>query len=92
MAVLQRAFSIVHAGLYQYQLYQVDPNNVDKPDKALLVVAIDLISSLVQALGPESKDAVAPLVQSSGESTLPMLLICMSVRAVIIRRPYRPLG
>lgn len=78
-AVLQRAYRIIHSSLYQYQLYQADPHNLEKPDKAWLVVSLDLISSLVQALGQDATAPLAPFVSQSDAGQLPMLLVCSSV-------------
>lgn len=65
--------------LYQYQVYQSDPNNNPVPEHSWLVVALDLVSSLVQALGTDSSAQLSHMTQSSQDGTLPLLLICTSV-------------
>lgn len=64
--------------LYQYQVYQNDPNNNLAPDHSWLVVALDLVSSLVQALGADSKPKLAEMTQPSQDGSFPLLLICAS--------------
>lgn len=77
--MLERAYRIVHASLYQYQLHQDNPSSNEAPDKAFLVVALDLISGLVQALGADAEGALGPFMQTSEAGTLPILLVLLSV-------------
>lgn len=44
-----------------------------------MVVALDLIAGLVQALGADGEKALIPFVQSTSEQEQPMLIVCLSV-------------
>jgi hypothetical protein len=44
-----------------------------------MVVALDLISGLVQAMGAKGESALVPFVQSTSEQEQPMLIVCLSV-------------
>lgn len=79
--VLQRAYGIVHSTLYQYQQYAADPSSCEQPETSFMVVALDLISGLVQAMGAEGEQALAPFVQAPSDGEQPMLVVCLSVRA-----------
>ena len=48
--VYERCLKIVHHSLLMYQAYQQNPD-LEEPDKAFLVVALDLLSGLTQGLG-----------------------------------------
>lgn len=78
-SVFERAHRIIHNTLFQYQVYQANPTSNEKPDKAFLVVALDLLSGLVQGLGPESRQNLSTFVQHPQDGSLPLLLVCISV-------------
>lgn len=65
--------------LYQYQIFQSDPNSNPAPEHSWLVVALDLISGLVQGLEADSVPKLAELTQTPQDGSLPLLLICTSV-------------
>jgi transportin-1 len=48
--VYERCLKIVHTSLMAYQSYQTNPQ-LEEPDKAFLVVALDLLSGLTQGMG-----------------------------------------
>lgn len=70
--VFQRCCSIVYNSLQNYQHYQQNPE-VDEPDKAFLVVALDLLSGLTQGLGMQ----LEPLINESQPNLLTMLTVCL---------------
>ncbi|KTW31717.1 uncharacterized protein T551_00978 [Pneumocystis jirovecii RU7] len=64
--VFSRCISIIHKTLMQLNLYNQDPR-LDAPDKNFLITSLDLLSGLVEGLGPNFEylimQAEPPLVQ-----------------------------
>jgi transportin-1 len=58
--VFERCLKLVHGSLMQYQAFQANPA-LDEPEKAFLVVALDLLSGLVQGMGMQ----LEPLIGQS---------------------------
>ena len=76
--VFTRCNNIIHTALLQYQQFQQNPD-LDPPDKSFLVVALDLLSGLIQGLGM----APEPLITESQ----PNLLTLLTVR---LKHPQAP--
>ena len=70
--VFERCNNIIHSSLIQYQQYQQNSDH-DEPDKAFLVVALDLLSGLIQGLTM----SLEPLITSSQPNLLDLLTICL---------------
>ncbi|KAF7979025.1 hypothetical protein HWV62_44005 [Athelia sp. TMB] len=70
--VFGRCTTLVHHALLQYQAFQHNPE-LDEPDKSFLVVALDLLSGLVQGLGM----ALEPFINQSQPSLLTLLTVCL---------------
>ena len=71
--IFERCMSIVHSSLLNYQAFQQNPD-LDEPDKAFLVVALDLLSGLTQGLGMQ----LAPYITASNPpGLLDLLTICL---------------
>jgi transportin-1 len=70
--VFERCTNIIHNSLLQYQAFQQNPD-LDEPDKAFLVVALDLLSGLTQGLGM----ALEPLINVSQPNLLSLLTVCL---------------
>lgn len=58
-----------------YQAFQADPNNEEEPDRTHLIVALDLLSGLTQALAAE----IQPFYTSSNPPLLQLMVACFSV-------------
>lgn len=70
--VFERCTNIIHTALLAYQAYQQNPD-LDEPDKAFLVVALDLLSGLTQGLGM----ALEPLLTQGQPNLLSLLTVCL---------------
>ena len=70
--VFTRCNNIIHTALLQYQQFQQNPD-LDPPDKSFLVVALDLLSGLIQGLGM----ALEPLITESQPNLLTLLTVCL---------------
>ncbi|KAH9485663.1 Transportin-1 [Psilocybe cubensis] len=70
--VFDRCNNIIHNSLLAYQQYQQNPD-LDEPDKAFLVVALDLLSGLIQGLGM----GLEPLLTASNPNLLSLLTVCL---------------
>ena len=70
--VFERCIHLVHHALMQYQAYQQNPD-LDEPDKAFLVVALDLLSGLTQGLGMH----LAPLIARDEADFFQVLVLCL---------------
>ncbi|KAJ7503141.1 armadillo-type protein [Mycena galericulata] len=70
--VFERCTTIIHTALLKYQQFQQNPE-LEEPDKAFLVVALDLLSGLTQGLGME----LQPLVAASNPNLLALLTVCL---------------
>ncbi|KZT41877.1 ARM repeat-containing protein [Sistotremastrum suecicum HHB10207 ss-3] len=71
--VYARCINITHQSLMQFQTWQQDPENLEEPDKAFLVVALDMLSGLVQGLGM----ALQPHIESTQPHVLNLLVYCL---------------
>lgn len=72
--VFQRALQIVHDSLFSFTKWQQNPES-EEPDKTFLIVAIDLLSGLIQGMGA----LLEPLILQSNPPLLPMLTISLKV-------------
>lgn len=70
--VFDRCNNIIHSSLLQYQQYQQN-SELDEPDKAFLVVALDLLSGLIQGLGM----SLEQLLAASNPNLLSLLTVCL---------------
>jgi len=70
--VFDRCNNIIHTSLLQYQQYQQN-SDLDEPDKAFLVVALDLLSGLIQGLGM----SLEQLLAASNPNLLSLLTVCL---------------
>lgn len=70
--VFGRCCSIVHHALLQYQAFQQNPE-LDEPDKSFLVVALDLLSGLLQGLGM----GLEQLIVTTEPNLLTLLTVCL---------------
>lgn len=70
--VYERCLKIVHNALIAYGRYQENPGGpIEEPDKAFLVVALDLLSGLTQGLGMD----LEPLM--TGSTLFDLLVVCL---------------
>jgi transportin-1 len=60
------------------QIYEQDPSANEMPDKDFMIVALDLLSGLIQGLGPSSESLVAAVQPS----LLQLLTVTVNVRFV----------
>lgn len=79
--VFERCNNIIHQALLQYQQFQQNPE-LDEPDKAFLVVALDLLSGLIQGLGM----ALEPLIGNSSPNLLQLLTVCLKHPQAAVRQ------
>jgi transportin-1 len=70
--VFERCVQIVHNSLLQYQAYQTN-SDLDEPDKACLVVALDLLSGLTQGMGM----ALENLIHHTQPNLLGLVTVCL---------------
>lgn len=75
-SVFERCIHIVHHSLLAWEEYSRNPD-LDEPDRPFLIVSLDLLSGLVQGLG----NAIEPLIAHSNPPLLPLVGICLKVRA-----------
>lgn len=76
--VFDRCHAIIHKSLMQYQAF-VQNQDLEEPDKAFLVVALDLLSGLTQGLGTNLEPYIA--------RTQPNILECLTW---CLRYPHAP--
>lgn len=79
--VFDRCNNIIHHALLQYQQYQQNPE-LEEPDKHFLVVALDLLSGLVQGLGM----ALEPLIVNSNPNLLQLVTLCLKHPHAAVRQ------
>ncbi|WWC73445.1 uncharacterized protein I206_107415 [Kwoniella pini CBS 10737] len=72
--VYERCLRIIHATLSQYQVFEQNPEEVEEPDRTFIVVALDLLSGLVQGLG----DQMHPLIRDGQPPLLHLLALCLT--------------
>lgn len=72
--VFERCVTIVHHSLLAWEEYSRNPD-LDEPDRPFLIVSLDLLSGLVQGLGP----TIEPLLSSTNPPLLPLVGICLKV-------------
>ena len=70
--------TLVTKTLEECQLAANDPAR-DLPDKDFMIVALDLLSGIVQALNTEAE----PLVAGTTPSVVQLLSICIQVRIIL---------
>ncbi|KAH7925297.1 ARM repeat-containing protein [Leucogyrophana mollusca] len=70
--IFQRCVNLVHSSLLQYQAYQQNPE-LDEPDKAFLVVSLDLLSGLAQGMS----GTLEPLISQTQPDLLALLTVCL---------------
>lgn len=70
--IFERCTIIVNKALLEYQTYQSNPD-MDEPDRAFLVVALDLLSGLTQGLGMQ----LETLISHSSPNLLKLLTHCL---------------
>lgn len=73
--VFQRCVQIVQRSLSMYEVFAGDTENVDEPDRTHLIVALDLLSGLAQALSTD----VQPLFASSDPFLIHLMVACFKV-------------
>lgn len=76
--VYTRCVEIVRSSLIAYQTWQQN-RDLDEPEKSYLVVALDMLSGLVQGMGM----ALEPYVQSP-PNLLELLVWCLKVSCYLI--------
>jgi transportin-1 len=79
--VFERCNNIIHQALLQYQQYQQN-TDLEEPDKHFLVVALDLLSGLIQGLGM----SLDSLIVNSQPSLLQLLTICLKHPQAAVRQ------
>ncbi|ODO06999.1 hypothetical protein I350_04365 [Cryptococcus amylolentus CBS 6273] len=72
--VYQRCLNIIHSTLQQYSAFEQDPDGVEEPDRTFIVVALDLLSGLVQGMGEQ----IHPLIVEGQPPLLHVLLLCLT--------------
>ncbi|WVQ79461.1 hypothetical protein IAT38_001560 [Cryptococcus sp. DSM 104549] len=72
--VYHRCLNIIHATLQQYQLYEQNPDEIEEPDRTFIVVALDLLSGLVQGMG----ETMHPLIVESQPPLLHLMALCLT--------------
>ncbi|ORY86089.1 armadillo-type protein [Protomyces lactucae-debilis] len=86
--VFSRCLQILHQNLAQIDAY-ANGGIPDMPDKDFLITALDLLSGLVQGLGP----SVAELIESTQPPLLQLLLLCFTDPVAEVRQSaYALLG
>lgn len=73
--VYERCYRIIHTSLVQYSTWQQN-QDLDEPDRSFIIVALDLLSGLVQGLGMQ----LGPSLQSSEPHLLTLVVACLKVR------------
>jgi transportin-1 len=61
--------------LTKYQVFEADPDNAEEPDRTFIVVALDLLSGLTQALGEQ----ITQLISTSQPPLLHLMAMCLTV-------------
>lgn len=79
--VFERCNRIIHKSLLAYQAYQQNPE-LDEPEKAFLVVSLDLLSGLVQGIG----QALEPLISATNPSVMTLITVCLKVPHAPVRQ------
>ena len=78
----ERCLRIIGSSLIAYDAYLQNPEEVDEPEKDFMVVALDLLSGIVQGLGPLS----AQLIASGQPGILDYLPLCLNHRICEVRQ------
>jgi len=79
--VFDRCTNIIFNSILQDQAFQIHPD-LDEPDNAFLVIALDLLSGLTQALGM----SLEPLVNASQPNVLSLLTVCLNDQKALVRQ------
>ncbi|CAO3665237.1 unnamed protein product [Rhizopus stolonifer] len=86
--VYRRCVMLILKTLNEYQAFVMDPS-LDQPDKDFMIVALDLLSGIVQALDVEAE----PLVANTDPSVIQFLTICVHDEVAEVRQSaYALLG
>lgn len=78
--VFTRCVNLVYKTLEGCQLAALDPT-LDMPDKDFMIVALDLLSGIVQGLNT----SVESLVASAQPSLVQLLSMCINVRTMLLQ-------
>ncbi|CAN6672042.1 importin subunit beta-2 [Trichomonascus vanleenenianus] len=73
-AVFERAMRILRDNLMLDQHAQVDPQNVEPPEKDFIIISLDLLDGLAQGLGQHFSD----LCKTSQPPLVEMMLVCFN--------------
>ncbi|KAL1924807.1 uncharacterized protein VTP21DRAFT_4461 [Calcarisporiella thermophila] len=80
--VFHRCIKLVHSTLVQDQMHKQNPQAVEEPDKDFMVVALDLLSALAQALNT----SIESLVSQSQPPLLSLLNVCLTDPVAEVRQ------
>ncbi|KAL0080071.1 armadillo-type protein [Phycomyces blakesleeanus] len=87
--VFSRCVKLVASHLHETYMASQDPSRFDPPDVEFMVVALDLLSGMVQGLG----HLIDPLVASSDPSLLSLLTICIHDPVIeVLQSTYALIG
>jgi transportin-1 len=87
--IFDRCIKLVFANLQQHMAFMAG-QTVDQPDKDFIVTALDLLSAIIQAIGP---DKSTPLIQNSQPQFFDLLGFCMEDPTTDVRQSaYAVLG
>ncbi|KAG8829917.1 hypothetical protein FRC17_005777 [Serendipita sp. 399] len=79
--VYERCYRIIHTSLVQYSTWQQN-QDLDEPDRSFVIVALDLLSGLVQGLGMQ----LAPSLNSSNPHLLTLVVACLKHPQASVRQ------
>lgn len=87
--MFERCVGIVSQCLLNYQQFMADTaHDMEEPDKTHLIVALDLLSGLTQALGPE----IQPFFANARPSLIELMIACFGVSVSCLSLPEIILG
>lgn len=87
--IFDRCIKLIYANLQQHLAF-MSGQTVDQPDKDFIVTALDLLSAIIQAIGP---DKSTPLVANSQPQFFDLLGFCMEDPTTDVRQSaYAVLG
>ena len=78
-AIYERCYKIVHNSLIHFSTWQQN-QDLDEPDRAFIIVALDLLSGLVQGLGMNIK----PCFDNSNPHLLTLVSACLKVCGFVV--------
>ncbi|KIM30478.1 hypothetical protein M408DRAFT_328061 [Serendipita vermifera MAFF 305830] len=79
--VYERCYRIIHTSLVQYSTWQQN-QELDEPDRSFIIVALDLLSGLVQGLGGQ----LAPSMDISSPHLLTLVVACLKHPQASVRQ------